>query len=375
MNLLYILETFPNGCGVDTVTRILSDEFIGMNHNVSICCVKKSKGFAAYSEKIRIHYFPGKKLLSGENIIFLHGIIETENINIMINQYSQDVNYSILCDNARKSTDARLINCHHLALLLNSQVHGRFLFRFLPDFMVNKLKQMRQLRMRNRAYSIADLTVFLSQRIVEQYKRLEPEKKLDKLRFIHNPLQQTNYSAETKENMLLFVGRINEMEKRLSLIIRIWKEICEKYPDWKLTVVGDGPSLKSTEKMAENVPRILFEGWKDPGPYYAKSKIFIMTSNSFEGLPVVILEAQQHLCVPIVMESFLTLGDVIDNEKNGIIIPNNDVGIFIEKLTWLMDNEKLRNEFALNGASTCKKFDVKIIAKKWEELFFEVMNA
>jgi len=178
---------------------------------------------------------------------------------------------------------------------------------------------------------------------------------------------------EKKQKTILFVGRISEYQKRLSLIIEIWKMILseKKYDDWNLKIVGDGEDMETLKEKTKNLDRIYFEGKQKSESYFEEASIFIMTS-TFEGFGMTLAEAQKYACIPVAMNSFLSLSDIIENEKNGFIIPDGDINAMAEKIQILMTDESLRKEIALNGLESVKKFDIKIIAQKWEKLFNEL---
>lgn len=180
-----------------------------------------------------------------------------------------------------------------------------------------------------------------------------------------------------KENIVLVVGRMLESPKKISLVIKVWHKL-EKYEDaasWNLKIVGEGPSLDDYKQMAHELglKRISFEGFQQPQPYYEKAKIFLMTS-AFEGFGMTLIEAQQMGVVPVVMDSFLSLHDIIKDGENGFIVPNNDIDAFAENVIGLMKNEKLLAELREGGLKSCQQFSVKKIVDRWDVLFNGLFN-
>jgi glycosyltransferase involved in cell wall biosynthesis len=162
-----------------------------------------------------------------------------------------------------------------------------------------------------------------------------------------------------------------EDPKRMSLIVAAWKRLVEtgKYRSWKLVFVGDGPDLNPTQFLAKDLPNVSFEGYrKERDDYYKKASIFLMTS-SYEGFGMTLIEAQKFGCVPVVMDSYAVLHDIITDSENGMISPNNDIGAFVATIRQLMDNADLRNRLAQKGLVTIRKFSVERIAEEWEQLF------
>ena len=116
------------------------------------------------------------------------------------------------------------------------------------------------------------------------------------------------------------------------------------------------------------IKHIIFEGFKNPRKYYNYASIFMMTS-AFEGFGMTLVEAQQYAIVPMAMDTYSSLHDIIKNEYNGIIVSDNDIKGYVEKLKKLMADKEYRKRLAMNGLESCKKFAVEFIANQWENLF------
>ncbi|MDR2580370.1 MAG: glycosyltransferase [Fibromonadaceae bacterium] len=375
MKILYVLKSFPAGSGIDSVTRILGNELVKLGHNVFVCCFLYSKKAVFVNPEIKVYEFPDNWKIadSKNNISFLNQIINKYSINVIINQEADVYSVCNLCSKARKDSKAKLISCLHFSLFMNLESKGGIIARLLPKKLIIARRIKLQLKRRNFAYDNSDVFVMLSDRFVEQYKKNMPNKNLSKLRSISDTInyefQNIDFSEKLKQ--LLVVSRIEEEQKRISLIIEIWKRISEKNKDWNLIIIGDGPDMEKSKKLAENLPRIDFKGWQEPQNYYLDSSVFLMTS-SFEGFGITLIEAQNYGCVPVAMDSFLALHDIIENGKNGFVVPNNDINAFVEKVCLLIDNAALREEIAKNAINDCEKFDVQKIIKKWENLFMEL---
>ncbi|MDR3001826.1 MAG: glycosyltransferase [Fibromonadaceae bacterium] len=376
MNILYVLKSFPAGSGIDSVTRILGNEFVKLGHDVFVCCFLYSKKTALVDSKIKVYEFPDKWELadSKNNISFLNQIIKEYSIDIVINQEADVVNVCSLCSKAKKDSKAKLISCLHFSLFMNMESKGSIIARLLPKKIV-KMRRIRiQLKRRNFAYDNSDMFVMLSDKYAEQYKKYMPNN-LSKLRSISNPINyETQNMTLPKNKNIIYVGRIEEEQKRISLLIKFWEKVSElpAYNDWNFILIGDGSYMEIAKKITSHLPRINFAGFQEPWDYYSESSIFAMTS-AFEGWPVTLIEAQNYGCVPVAMDSFFALHDIIESGKNGFIVPNNDINTFTEKVCLLMDNAELREKMAKNAMNDCEKFDVQKIARKWENLFMEIL--
>lgn len=197
----------------------------------------------------------------------------------------------------------------------------------------------------------------------------------NKLGAIPNPLvydvNVTKDELESKENIVLLVGRMLEGQKRITRAIRIWKmiEADNELNGWRFVVVGEGPDLPLYKKMAQEfrLQRVSFEGYQNPLPYYKRAKIFMMTS-AFEGFAMTLVEAQQCGVVPVVMDSHLSLHDIVEDDVNGVITPNGNVAVFAQRLSILMKDNSLRLDMAMSALETSRRFGIDNILSMWKRL-------
>jgi len=377
MNILFLVHRVSASSGKDIVTRILANEFMRLGHNANLCSLEMCDPLIDRRIKRFNIFGDWRKIDSVQNASILKNAIQKENINIIINQECQNIPWVNLVKTATEKSDIKIISCLHFPILMSINHFGPKT-KFFPKFFVKFIKKHKDLRTINFAYDNSDSLVLLSEKFAEHYKELQPRKDLSRLKVIVNPLTLDikKVDFDKKQKTVLFVGRISEFQKRLSLIIEIWKIIlnAKKYDDWNLKIVGDGDDLNYIKKLAYGLDKISFEGFKNPDSYYEDASVFFMTS-AFEGFPMTLAEALQRACVPIVMNSFLSLSDVVKNGETGIISPDKNVQIFAEKAISLMDNEKLRRDMAENGLKFIEKFNINKVLPEWEKLFSEVINA
>lgn len=247
------------------------------------------------------------------------------------------------------------------------------------SFPYQKIRKMIKLPLLYReSYHFSDKVVLLSAHFKNAYLKYAHLKEDSKIRIIHNALSfhdfydLANYDLKQKE--VLIVSRLEEEPKRISLALKIWKEIeaDSSLSDWKLRIVGHGEMENHYKDFAKrnNLNRVFFEGARDPEPYYKEASIFMMTS-SFEGWPLTLNEAQQCGCVPLAFNSFASLNDIIANESNGVLIPNNDISMYIKQMKLLMTDDMLRKSMSANAIESSRRFTIEVIIKEWMKLIEE----
>lgn len=141
--------------------------------------------------------------------------------------------------------------------------------------------------------------------------------------------------------------------------------------DYHLDIVGEGKLRPILERYAveHNIKNVHFYGKQDPIKYYEKATLFFMTS-SYEGMPLTILEAMSFLCVPIVFDSFPTVHDLIDNNKNGLLIPSFHIDEFVNQAINLLNDEVRIRQMQNCCERKVKKFSLVETIRQWEILFY-----
>jgi glycosyltransferase involved in cell wall biosynthesis len=88
-----------------------------------------------------------------------------------------------------------------------------------------------------------------------------------------------------------------------------------------------------------------------------------------------LVEAEQMGCIPVAFNSFNTLNEVITDNVNGRIVPNNDIEKYTLAILDLMQNPEKRYQMIRKGLARSKKYDQDSICAKWkiiiEALFME----
>lgn len=219
----------------------------------------------------------------------------------------------------------------------------------------------------------ADEIVLLSERYIPLYLNYIGNHSQVKFRAIGNPLSYSENidlsKIKNKEKMVVQVARCDDFFKRQTTALRIWKEIesSHKYDDWKFVMVGYGQDENYIKRTAERLQlhNFEFQGRQNPRELLTKASVYLMTS-AFEGLPMIVLDAQQFGVVPIAYNSFASIYDIIENGHNGLIIPNDQTGEYVRKLMWLMDHSAEREAMAVRGLESCRRFSNEKIVRAWE---------
>ena len=202
------------------------------------------------------------------------------------------------------------------------------------------------------------------------------------MKAICNSLRYDHFATKediaAKEKTVIVVARFDEDTKRLSLVLRAWREIEQdaRLNEWKLQLVGDGRDMPFYRYLVEtwHLKRVEFTGQQNPLEYYLKASLFLMTSTA-EGWPLVLSEAMQMGVPVLAMDSFGSLHDLVTDGHNGRIVPNNELRAFVEAMRELMTDEETRKAMSLQAVAGTHAFQMKQVAAKWLALFNEIQSA
>ena len=198
------------------------------------------------------------------------------------------------------------------------------------------------------------------------------------LHVIANATTHTDLLAHPGQSHTVIAAGRFVIEKGFGQLLDAWALLpAEIRSSWHLKIFGNGPlefSLKQQvlslgiEASAQILPptdNILAE--------YAQSAFLVMPSR-FEGLSMVMLEALS-AGLPMVSYSFKCgPRDLIDDGKNGYIVPCGDVKALSDAMLKLMQDEQLREGMSEAARRKAEDFSEENIMKKWEDLFHELTS-
>ncbi|MDO4707983.1 MAG: glycosyltransferase family 4 protein [Porphyromonadaceae bacterium] len=185
---------------------------------------------------------------------------------------------------------------------------------------------------------------------------------------IPNPLPfNSSEVSSLQERVVVAAGRY-DYQKNFEALIDIWKLLAERYPDWTLKIYGDGrlrPELEQQVQTLGLAERVRLEPpSRDMKSVYLSSSIYALTSH-YEGLPMVLLEAQT-MGLPIVAYA-CQCGprDVISDGKDGYIIDPGDKVSFAQALERLMVDHDLRLSMGREARKASGRYELERVMEQW----------
>lgn len=333
-----------------------------------------------------------KAVYHAKEVKDIYGFLKENNVDVVINQWGQLPDFlRYFFDNGGKrwhEEGGRIISClhfhpappslyHNFAIKPAKTLHDYYVMakaRLFADYFANQ-DQQRVGQAYCWVYDHSDAFVMLSESYREYIVKAMGVKDDSKLVTINNPLTFENVSDKSifqqKENVILVVSRMYEWHKRISICLKAWKELSVKasMQDWRMVIVGIGEDLPMYKRYVEqhNIKNISFEGQQSPEPYYAKAKIFLMTSER-EGWGLTITEAMQRGVVPLALDTSSAFHDIITDGENGFLVKEGAIKIFASKIEQLAQDKQLWLSMAENALASANRFNLDKITKDWEKI-------
>lgn len=201
-------------------------------------------------------------------------------------------------------------------------------------------------------------------------KYLEEFLASNKVITIPNPVNAITHNSVTKKNIIITVGRL-AIEKGHLTLIKAFANLASN--DWQLVIIGDGPEKSNLLESAIRLgisSRVHFMGHlKDFGGYLSESEIFVLPS-IYEGFPNALLEAMSVPLACISSDCIAGPREIIQHEKNGLLVKPGDVTELQEAIERLIENPQMRATLANEAYKVRDRYDFDTIADEYIKFIF-----
>lgn len=389
MNILFVLRTLTIG-GVEIVTATLANRFAKESAYVGIFSFEKGDGslIERLAPEVKLSIGIGF-CYSEQNISILRKLLIEQKIDVVVNQWGLPlVPIRSVCQ-AKKGLPVKVISVFHNDPLQNGRVQKveMQIQRTNVDIAQKVLKikkwffrcvtgcSMRYI------YHHSDVFEVLSPSFVSHFHKFTWIKNAPKLVVQTNPVTMDSegfeYEPENKRKEIIYVGRLDYVQKRVYRVIDIWARLENLFPDWQLTIIGDGEERGNIEHMVRDLElrHVKIDGFQDPRPYYKRASVLILTSE-FEGFPLVLAECMSFGVVPVVYGSYPAVYDIIENNKDGVIVPKIitgfNAGSFSDKIKDIINDKQKLRKMALSAIEKSHHYSIETIYNQWRNVLGEL---
>ena len=386
LNILFLMKVFEVG-GQEVVTATLADTFIKKGHQVVIASFKQPNDMMVKRTNPSVRFYTiGDFKYSKENVDIVRKILLENHINVVINQWGLPYVPCKVLNESKEGMAIKTIAIYHNSPDTNARIKDVEIALsethnpLKKAMLCAKMFAFKQITSRSMkyVYQHTDLYMVLSPSFVKKFKEFTGITHPDHLQVLTNPVtidsSSYDYFLSKKQKEIIYMGRIDYNQKRVYRVVDTWAKLESVFPDWKLTIVGDGTARKDIEKQVKEygLQRVSFEGFQQPKPYYERASILMLTSE-YEGFPLVLAECMSFGVVPAVYGSYSAVYDIVNDGVNGIVFPYNKEGFSAEdaarRMERIMADETIYKNMAKKAIETSKRYSVNEIYKSWKETF------
>lgn len=359
MELFFYINSLHEG-GAERVVSVLSGQLAKKGHNVTVITSFRDKWEYPLDESVRRISLEDEEVKTDiirrniSRVYKLRQIIRSENPEILI---------SFMAEPSFRALVAA-IGLHVKTVVSVRTDPNREYRGLIPRLLAKTL------------YHRADGFVFQT----ENARGWFPMRIHKKGVIIFNPVSDTFYHADGKpgsKKIIVSVGRLVK-EKNYGLMIKAFADVAPFYPDYNLTIFGEGELRKELERQISaaglNERVILYGQCNNLAEQLKDAHIFVLSSD-VEGLPNALMEAMA-LGLPVISTDFAGGGarDLIEHGEDGLIVPVNDPKALAFALRKLLDDKKYSQQLGRAAKKKSARFTTEEIVSQWIRLFSKLVK-
>lgn len=172
-----------------------------------------------------------------------------------------------------------------------------------------------------------------------------------------------------KNKKIISIGRLT-YQKNFQALLMAWKIIQDRIDDWTLEIYGDGEDYDDLQGIinSHTLKNVFLMGiTNDVEKIYNQSSIFVMSSR-YEGLPMVLIEAQTFGLPIISFNCPHGPAEVITHQANGVLVENQNIEVLAQTILDLISDNQKREQYSIQALKDAQKFQQSSILEMWKVL-------
>lgn len=174
---------------------------------------------------------------------------------------------------------------------------------------------------------------------------------------------------------MIYTGRLADYEKRTEDLRPLTRSLEQRGIPFELTVVGEGDQRHHLQYLR---PISLYRRVWTTGllPHEEVLKILgqqhvFLSTSSFAGMPVSLLEAMAHGLVPVVSDIRSGIPQLISDGVNGFRVPVGDIDAYVDRLALLYEDPGQRERMSRSAHTTISEqgYGIETVVDRYLELF------
>jgi glycosyltransferase involved in cell wall biosynthesis len=181
---------------------------------------------------------------------------------------------------------------------------------------------------------------------------------------------------------VMFAGRFVE-KKGVTYLIEAVRRLEAEGRDVRLLLVGAGPLEDGLRRATASLKHVEFRGWMPNNELrrWMRGALALCvpsvhaSDGDAEGLPTVVIEAMA-AGTPVIGSHHAGIGEAIEDERTGFLVPEQDPDALAAALRRLLDNPELRRQLGENARSAAvEHFDMFKQSCRLEARLLEIIAA
>ena len=172
---------------------------------------------------------------------------------------------------------------------------------------------------------------------------------------------------------VIIAARIST-EKQMPKIVHAIAKAHQEVPEVSLDIWGYTNSTKEKEAIRQAAKdggiedAVTIKGYfEDIGKVYDDAQIFALAS-TMEGFNLAIMEASSHGVVGVTYDTNYGPNSIIQDGKNGYVVPYNDEDAMADRITKLLKDPDLLQQMSDNAYQLSSRYSSDSVWKAWQEL-------
>lgn len=220
------------------------------------------------------------------------------------------------------------------------------------------------------------------QAAVEKIKVVSPGVNVRKFRSLKQNGLTSPFKTNDSEKIILFVGRLQPL-KGIDVLLKAMGRVISAQPGVNFRLVIVGGELSSADFRMNALRQLVVElglenvihfagskGQEELVQYYSVADVLVLPS-LYESFGMVALEAMA--CgKPVVVTTACGVSTIIENGKDGIVIPPHDIGALADKLMLLLNTHQLKDLIGKAARTKAMNYQWQGIAQQLLQVFDHV---
>lgn len=203
------------------------------------------------------------------------------------------------------------------------------------------------------------------------------QSRVPSVRQIYNPVTLPDaLPSPLTERRMIAVGRLTSQKNQASMI-RAWRMVADRYPDWTLEIYGDGPLRDSLLKQIGELgmgSQVLLKGvCRDIASRMRESSALVLSS-AYEGFPLVLVEAAACGLPLLSYDCPKGPAEIIDDGRNGFLTAPGDEAGLADAICRVIEDGQLRRDMGRASLLKAEEFSPDRVMARWLELFNSLVD-